>query len=281
MEAVTPNETKENPYTSDPTKPADVSGWRMHSFGEYQNTNIQQINVNYAMAMVDKWFDIVEQPTLEESVAIVGYGPSLIPALPELDKFKTIVTCSGSHKMVLDAGFIPTYHVEIDWKPHKYHFTKVTHPDCTYLMSAACCPETIDNIKERKAELMFIEHGTQVTYPSNAPMIFHGYDVGQQAIECMRIKGFRKFALFGFDYCFSLKGERHAGEHGGIKHHQFLARIGDKIFKTSKTMFTALLVMEFYIRTHPELEFEIYSDSLLFYFLDSASKEPVYERPAA
>ena len=42
-------------------------------------------------------------------------------------------------------------------------------------------------------------------------------------------------------------------------------------------MFTALLVAEYYIRNHQELEFEIYSDSLFYYFLESASKVEIQE----
>lgn len=256
-----------NPFTEDPTKPVDVDGWFMARFGEFQNTAISQAAVQYSTMMVDKWFDISEQPAREDWVAICGYGPTLPMHLEYLQDFQTIVTTSGAHAMVMNAGFVPTYHVEVDWKPHKHLFTKMTHPDCTYIMSAACSPETIDNVRHRNTELMFIPHGTQVEYPQGAPLIEHGYDVGQQAIECMRLKGFRKFALFGFDYCFTLDERRHAGEHGGNPHDVFLVRSMKKVFKTSKLMFTSLLVLDRYARMHQDLEFSIYSDSLCSNFM--------------
>jgi len=256
-----------NDYTKDPSTPVVLDTWYMKEFGEFQNTNISQAAVQYSIASIDKWFDTTEQPAREDRVAICGYGPSLSMFVNHLKDFDTIVTTSGAHKVVLDAGFVPNYHVEIDWKAHKHLFTTVTHPDCTYIMSSACSPDTIDNVKHRKAELMFIDHGTQVEYPKDAPFTFHGYDVGQQAIECMRLKGFRKFVLFGFDYCFTRDGARHAGEHGGIKHHPFYGISQGNKFLTSKTMFTALLVLDWYVRQHPECEFEIFSNSLCASFL--------------
>lgn len=257
-----------NEYTTDPNKPVDIDHWQMSHFSEeYSVTTAQQSNVAYSTAMIDKWFDITEQPAREDAVAICGYGPSLPVYIQELKNFNTIVTASGAHKVVLDAGFVPTYHVEIDWKPHKSRFTETTHPDCTYIMSSLCNPATIDNVKDRKAELMFIDHGPRIEFPMGSQMIYHGYDVGQQAIECMRLKGFRKFMMFGFDYCFTKDLKRHAGEHGGIKHIPFYVRSQGQVFLTSKTMFTTLLVMDWYARQHPECEFGIYSDSLCASFM--------------
>jgi hypothetical protein len=66
---------------------------------------------------------------------------------------------------------------------------------------------------------------------------------------------------------------RHAGDHGGRVHYAFPARVGNKVFYTSKTMFAALLVFEFFWKQHPELNIRINSDTLLVNFLEERMKE--------
>jgi len=61
---------------------------------------------------------------------------------------------------------------------------------------------------------------------------------------------------------------RHAGPHGGRVHHLVKGRVSDKLFHTSKTMFAALLVFEFWLKQHPEMNVRIFSDTLLINFLE-------------
>lgn len=57
-----------------------------------------------------------------EPIAIVCYGPSLNDTWEEIKNFKYIITCSGSHKFLIERGIIPTWHVDVDPRPHKVEF---------------------------------------------------------------------------------------------------------------------------------------------------------------
>jgi uncharacterized Rossmann fold enzyme len=250
-------------------EPVDLMNYKMVEFGDYQPINFFPAYQAYALARIDNWFSPDPDVEIkEERIAIVGYGPSLRDTWEMTKEYKTIFTCSGSHKFLLERGIVPTYHVEIDWKPHKPEFTRITHPDTTYLLSSVCNAGTIDNVKDRKSKLFFINHGPLVIHPLDAYVIEPGYDVGQQALTIALQMGYRNFDLFGFDYCFDIEKIRHAGDHGGRVHCAFPAKVGDKVFYTSKTMFAALLVMEYFCERHPEMDLRCYSDTLLVNFFE-------------
>src|SRR3990167_7850198 len=263
----------EEPFAPMDGEPVDLMNYKMVEFGEILPINFFPAYQAYALSQVDDWFNPDPDVEIkEERIAIVGYGPSLRDNWEMVKDYRTIISCSGSHKFLLERGIVPTYHVEIDWNPHKSAFTKITHPDTTYLISSVCNCDTIDNMKNRKCQLFFIDHGPQVTHPLGVTALDHGYDVGQQALIIALKLGYRNFDLFGFDYCFDIDKVRHAGDHGGRVHNAFPGKVGNKIFYTSKTMFAALLVFEFYYENHPEMDICSYGDTLLLNFMEQRQR---------
>lgn len=270
----------ENPF-SKPGEVVDLLDYEMVDFGPFQPVAFFPDHLEYALKEIPRWWDYpVDPDAANKRVAIIGYGPSLretIPMLKELN-YDVVFSCSGAYSMCLEHGVVPTYHVEIDWKPHKYLFTKDAQDGTKFLVSAVCSQKLIDNVKHKDSYLTFIEHGDQIKYPEGAIMLSSGYDVGQHAIIIAHKMGYRNFDLFGFDYCFDMEKHRHAGPHGGRVHHLASGRVGDKLFYTSKTMFAAVLVFEFWLKQHPEVSLNIYSDTLLLHFLEGRQKQREEDR---
>ena len=265
----------------DTDKPLDVLSYEMVSFGDWQTTNVFPAYLAYSTTMVDNWFDPKPRLALDgKRVAVCGYGSSIKDEIETIrnGNYDCIITTSGAHGLLLEAGIVPNYHVEIDWKPHKSEFTKNAHPDVEYLVSATCHPSTIDNVRGGKCKLIFVEHGPEINYPDESMTLPPGYDAGQTCIIVAKILGYRELDLFGFDYSFSLTGHRHAGPHGGRIHHMFEAKVENKRFLTSKTMFTGLLVMEHFLKQNPDLNIQIYSDALLLNFLEGRVRQLAKEK---
>ena len=62
-------------------------------------------------------------PTAKETtLAIVGYGPSLRDNWEKLKDYSHIWTVSGAHDFLLARGIVPTFHTDIDFRPHKPGF---------------------------------------------------------------------------------------------------------------------------------------------------------------
>ena len=256
------------------TKEGDILNlldYEMVEFGPYQPVAFFPENLEYSVKTIKKWWDYsVDPEASKKKVAIVGYGPSLHDSLESLKQgnYDVIISTSGGHNVCLDNGIKPTHHVEIDWKPHKYRFTENAQDGIKYLISSVCNPKTIDNVKDKDSYVIFIEHGDQIKYPEGATVLQSGYDVGQHAVILAEKMGYKNLDLFGFDYCFDMDNKRHAGPHGGRVHHLIKGRVGDKLFHTSKTMFAALLVFEFWLKNNPEMNVRIFSDTLLINFLE-------------
>src|SRR5688500_17336336 len=68
-----------------------------------------------------------------EPIAVVGLGPSLKESWEEIKKFKYIMSCSGCHQFLLERGIVPTWHVEVDPRPHKVGLMGKPHKDVKYL----------------------------------------------------------------------------------------------------------------------------------------------------
>lgn len=259
----------------------DLLQFEMVHFGEFQPVAYFPGNLEYSLRHIPKerWWDYpVDPDASKKKVAIVGYGPSLHDSWKFLkeQKYDLIFTVSGSHNFLLERGIKPTHHVEIDWKPHKHKFTDDAQKGITYIISSVCSPKIIDNVKDLDSYLIFIQHGDQIVYPEDAHVRDFGFDVGQTALVIAYEMGYREIDLYGFDYSFDREKHRHAGEHGGRTHFLLKGKVGDKVFYTSKTMFTSLLVMEYWLKRHPDLLINIYSDTLFVHFLEG--KEQILQQ---
>ena len=90
----------------------------------------EQIRVNTARvkARIAPHYELRNEP-----VAIACFGPSLNDTWERLRDFPHIISCSGSHRFLLERGLVPTWHVEVDPRAHKIQLLGDPHPDVEYL----------------------------------------------------------------------------------------------------------------------------------------------------
>lgn len=152
-------------------------------------------------------------PPHEDPVAIVCYGPSLKVTFPEIAKYKTIFTCSGAHKFLLDRGIVPTYHVETDPQKHKAAMLGKPHRDTTYLIASNCHSNYFDWLEQNECKvklfnLLFTDIDTYKHLPSGEWLMTGGNTVGVRTMKVAYILKHYNQHIFGLD----MSG-RHAGEH--------------------------------------------------------------------
>jgi hypothetical protein len=144
-------------------------------------------------------------PFHEEPAAVVAYGQSLTETWKELERFRVILTCSGSHKFLLDRGIVPTYHVDSDPRVHKVAMLGTPHREVTYLIASICHPTYFD-LLERHAipkvllwHLLFLEEEIYQLLPRQEWLWTGGNTVGPRAVKMARLSGYTNLHLFGFD----------------------------------------------------------------------------------
>lgn len=158
------------------------------------------------------------QPAYEprsEPCAVVCFGPSLIDTWEEVRNFKYIFSCSGSHKFLADRQIVPTFHVEVDPRPHKVQLIGSPSPETTYLIASTCHPKLFDHLEGMQVLLWHVfdakEEGLRLL-PHGEWALTGGCDVGSRAITIAGFFGFRDVHVFGMDGC-QRAGVAHAAAH--------------------------------------------------------------------
>lgn len=235
-----------------------------------------------------------QMPTIGEhgeTMAIAGYGPSLLRSLPELAREAAHVwTVSGAHDVLLDAGIRTRGHIEADPRPHKARFLSRPQKDVCYLLASACGPESFRALEGADVRIWHVLSTVDETeeikrlWP-DAFLLRAGTNVGISAIAVGFALGYRRFRLYGIDCSFSasrrilewpkeeplpilLRQEIgfHAGPHANEDQAPLRITIpGDppRTFITSPQMLQAAQDFIELYSVHPEMKLELRGDGML------------------
>lgn len=158
-----------------------------------------------------------------EPIAVVGFGPSLNDTWEKIRDFQFIISCSGSHKFLLERGLVPNWHVEVDPREHKVPLLGPPDPRVTYLPSSTCHPKYFEHLEQGLGKELFdknvllwhvfdaTEDGARLL-PHGEWAITGGCDVGLRAMTIAGFLGFRDLHVFGIDGC-ARGSTKHAAAH--------------------------------------------------------------------
>lgn len=179
--------------------------------------------------------------TRPESIAIVGYGPSLVKTWKQLKKFKFIISCSGATKFLLEKGLDPNKfewwaHLDVDPRKHKKDLLGI-HPKVEYLMASAVHPEVIEYLQENNCKVklwhIFAQDGeSEQVLPRDEWSITGGCDAGMRCATVARVLGFTDQHIFGMDACEGDSG-KHAGKHPNQAKDHYDAEYNGKTYRTT------------------------------------------------
>jgi hypothetical protein len=157
------------------------------------------------------------QQLRDEPIALVCFGPSLQDTWEKIREFKWVMSCSGAHRFLVERGIVPTWHVEVDPRPHKIELLGDPVPGCTYLPSSTCHPDYFDHLEKHGAavQLWHVFDSAEDalrTLPRGEWSLTGGCSVGLRTMTIARFFGFRDQHIFGMDGC-SRAGASHAAAH--------------------------------------------------------------------
>jgi len=154
-----------------------------------------------------------------KAVGLVLGGPTLKETFPDLlEKRKNgmpVITVNGSHRYCMTNGLIPSAMIMLDSREFNNRFVYPLVEDCKYFISSQCHPSVFENLKDNKVwiwhcagddnfDLLKEVYGAEY-YP-----IMGGATIALRAVHLLRMLGFHKFEMYGFDSC--IIGEHHAYE---------------------------------------------------------------------
>jgi Uncharacterized protein conserved in bacteria len=152
-----------------------------------------------------------------EPIALVSFGPSLKNTWEKIKEFKYVMSCSGSHKFLVDHGIVPTHHIDVDPREHKIKLIGEPQKGCEYLIASTCHPRLIDYLQNAgcNVRLWHIFDNDEEGYrilPPGEWMVTGGCSVGVRLLTISRFLGFTDLHIFGMDGSFGGEGS-HAAEH--------------------------------------------------------------------
>lgn len=177
------------------------------------------------------------------SVAICGFGPSLIDTYQHVQACSAVMTTSGAHDLLIDNGIIPNYHVECDPREHKVEFLRHPRKETVYLVNSICHPSMFDALKGYNVVMW---HGATDDDSENQQklvgeldpggrLLNGGTNVGMRALMVARELGFSHFECHGMD-CSIKDGLLWAGLHFGKLQGIVTVEVEGRKFQTTAQM---------------------------------------------
>lgn len=212
-----------------------------------------------------------------EPIAIVCFGPSLADTWEQVKDFKFIMTCSGSHKFLLERGIVPTWHVEVDPRAHKCLLLGTPHPDTEYLIASTCHPKLIDHLEGFKVKLWHVFDNAQDamrTLPRGEWALTGGCSVGLRAMTVARFMGFTDQHIFGMDGSEGRTG-KHADAHPNQPKGHCMVEYGGKEYRTTTGYLEAARTTWHELNQMPDVKATFYGDGLVQAMAKDYKPEPV------
>lgn len=154
----------------------------------------------------------------DKEVIICGGGPSLEDEFKELEElYKSgvkVVSTNGSHDWLMERGIRPSLHVMVDGREFNERFVRNPIPTCKYMIASQCHPKVFDNLKNSQVWIWHAQSSKKEVkildefYLKNWYPVVSGSTVVLRAMLLVRMLGFEKQHIFGFDSCI-LNGKHH------------------------------------------------------------------------
>ena len=144
-------------------------------------------------------------------VALALGGPTLKDTFPELlEKRKNgmpVITVNGTHRYCMTNGLVPSAMIMLDSREFNKRFITPLSKKCKYFISSQCHPSVFDILKDYQVWIWHCagdddnEDLLKKAYGKTYFPIMGGSTVTLRAIHLLRMLGFHKLELFGFDSC--------------------------------------------------------------------------------
>jgi FkbM family methyltransferase len=202
-----------------------------------------------------------------EPCAVVGYGPSLKQTWEQIKAYKWVFSCSGAHRLLIDSGIIPTWHVAVDPLP-KFTVSLIgePHTEVTYLIASTCHPDVFDHLAGYNVKLwhVFAEPNVVPVLPRGEWSITGGCDVGLRTMTLARFFGFTELHIFGLDGSSPTQTEgRHGGPHPNKLQSKCETEYKGRKFFTTPGMLEAAKGVFHELNQMPDVTAKFYGEGLI------------------
>jgi hypothetical protein len=259
--------------TLDPLQPQKVS----YCIPLWLRDEQIRVNTAFVKGRIKPVYDLRDDP-----IAVVCYGPSLTQTWEKIREFKSIITCSGAHRFLIDHGIIPTYHIDVDPREHKIKLIGEPHKDVEYLLASTCHPKYFQLLQDGgyNVKLWHVfdaqEDAIRILPPGEWTLT-GGCSVGLRAMAIARFLGFRNLHIFGMDGSSGDTGQ-HAGPHPNQAPVTFKCVHDGREWQTTPAILEAARQTFHELNTLKDVRPTFYGDGLVQAMAKTWKREPLPEK---
>lgn len=244
------------------------------------NCDEQQIIENVKENLAANWPEIQPHPTNDVEVMILGGGPSLNEFIDDIKAKRAegvkLITLNGTYNWAIDNGLTPSAQVVVDARAFNARFTRPVVDGCKYLISSQCHPSLFEGLPRDRTLMWHTTMDTIRATVNEAREIWFGIPGGStvmlRAIPLLRLLGFKRFHLYGFDSCF-MDDAGHAYSQPENDHDiRISATCGNRVFECAPWHISqAAEFMDLVKFLGDEIELEVYGDGLISHILHTGA----------
>jgi len=271
-----------------------VSSWNdareIVKFGEV-NTADKVIEDNIKSCIARKLTQVhPHQAQDDKIITVLGGGPTLAGYWDEIkekwDQGQKIVTTNGTYNECIARGILPSAQIVTDARGFNIRFVQPVINNCKYLLASQCHPSLFDAIPSNQ---IFVWH-TPLTDEMSDIVTKELSAIGEQwfpipggstvmlrGITLLKILGFSRMEIYGFDSCLSEEGKHHAYEQKENDNEKTIVKVtcGGRVFLCHPWM--ASQAQEFLDQMKhllvDEVELLVHGDGLIAHILQTGANE--------
>jgi SAM-dependent methyltransferase len=245
------------------------------------NIGEDQVRANVRANVAAGWQQVEPHAANDAECMILAGGPSLAAHADMIHAMRAagvkLITLNGAYNWAVEQGLKPSAQVIVDARAFNARFTRPVVPGCKYLIASQCDPGVLEGLPR---ELTYLWHtGSEYSkedldaaYPVWW-LIPGGSTVMLRAIPLMRLLGYQRFHLFGFDSC--LDGDAHHAYAQPENDTEVVipATVGGRTFRCHAWHIAqAQEFMNLVKFLGDEIELEVYGDGLINHILRTGAQ---------
>jgi len=221
----------------------------------------------------------------DNEIMILGGGPSLNDFEDEIRENHAngmkVVTLNGTYNWALERGITPVNQCIIDARPFNRRFVEPIRDDCKYFISSQCDPLLFEGLPKENTYMWHVTCSPEAIdlideHYESYVLCGGGSTVMLRAIVLMRLLGFYKQHIYGFDSCNS-EGAHHAYEQkeNDYKVKNVPVTVGDRTFDCQPWMaYQAFEFVDMVKVLADEMLIDIKGDGLMAHIIKTGATAP-------
>lgn len=250
------------------------------------NTGTDEVVENIRSAIARNIQQIKPHMLQNTPVMILAGGPTLNQFEDEIrqkrDEGMKLITTNGTYNWCLERGIVPSAQIIVDAREFNKRFVETIHPTCKYFLASQCHPAVFDAVPPEQTYIWHaamyegIADELDALYGPKDEAWFPvpgGSTVMLRALPLLRMLGFHRFEIYGFDSCL-MDGEHHAYRQDENEYERRVkVSIGGRVFECHAWMASQLQeFVDLMRKLADEVQLVVHGNGAIAHIIETAAE---------